>query len=62
MTLAANTKYRVVLSGISGSLNWSNANSNAGAGSRFTGEWANSFSLSSGWSVSKSLPLQMKVS
>ena len=60
--LAPNTKYWVVLSADTGSFQWSNANSNSGSGSGFTGEWANTFDINSGWSVSTSLPLQMKVS
>jgi hypothetical protein len=60
--LAPNTKYWVVLSADTGSFQWANANSSAGSGSGFTGEWANTFDLNSGWSVSTSLPLQMKVS
>jgi hypothetical protein len=60
--LAPNTKYWVVLSADTGSFQWSNANSNSGSGSGFTGEWANTFNVSSGWSVSTTLPLQMKVS
>jgi len=59
--LAQNTKYWILLSADTGSFQWSNANSNAGTGTGYTGEWANTFNPSSGWAVSKSLPLQMKV-
>jgi hypothetical protein len=60
--LSADTKYWIVLAADTGSFQWSNSNTNAGSGSGFTGEWANTFNPSSGWAVSKSLPLQMKVS
>jgi hypothetical protein len=61
-TLAPNAKYWVVLSADTGSFQWSTSNSSSGSGSGFTGEWANTFDINSGWSVSTSLPLQMQVS
>jgi hypothetical protein len=61
VALIPSRKYWVVLSGLTGSINWAQTNASTGSGTGFTGEWAQSVDGGGHWSLSTSLPLQMQV-